>query len=183
MTFPEAFKGDYNSGTGKMIADFNNVEESVHKNYTTIKDGETSIGNCQINIYLWYDSYFGDSLTACRLSMYELDKKKEGTNEYWYKDPNAYYTNIDPDLYYDKETSLLGRKSYTAVDLSVSDSIRNLSTYTPYVKITLDKARTEELGNVRKICIRNFKIYFPDYMSKAITETVLFSTLTLYKWM
>ena len=146
MTFPEAFKGDYNSGTGKMIADFNNVEESVHKNYTTIKDGETSIGNCQINIYLWYDSYFGDSLTACRLSMYELDKKKEGTNEYWYKDPNAYYTNIDPDLYYDKETSLLGRKSYTAVDLSVSDSIRNLSTYTPYVKITLDKARTEELG-------------------------------------
>ena len=71
MTFPEAFKGDYNSGTGKMIADFNNVEESVHKNYTTIKDGETSIGNCQINIYLWYDSYFGDSLTACRLSMYE----------------------------------------------------------------------------------------------------------------
>ena len=146
MTFPEAFKGDYNSGTGKMIADFNNVEESVHKNYTTIKDGETSIGNCQINIYLWYDSYFGDSLTACRLSMYELDKKKEGTNEYWYKDPNAYYTNINPDLYYDKETSLLGRKSYTAVDLSVSDSIRNLSTYTPYVKITLDKARTEELG-------------------------------------
>ena len=146
MTFPEAFKGDYNSGTGKMIADFNNVEESVHKNYTTIKDGETSIGNCQINIYLWYDSYFGDSLTACRLSMYELDKKKEGTNEYWYKDPNAYYTYINPDLYYDKETSLLGRKSYTAVDLSVSDSIRNLSTYTPYVKITLDKARTEELG-------------------------------------
>lgn len=62
------------------------------------------------------------------------------------KDPNAYYTNINPDLYYDKETSLLGRKSYTAVDLSVSDSIRNLSTYTPYVKITLDKARTEELG-------------------------------------
>ena len=146
MTFPEAFKGDYNSGTGKMIADFNNVEESVHKNYTTIKDGETSIGNCQINIYLWYDSYFGDSLTACRLSMYELDPKKEGTNEYWYKDPDAYYTNINPDLYYDKETSLLGRKSYTAVDLSVSDSIRNLSTYTPYVKITLDKARTEELG-------------------------------------
>lgn len=77
MTFPEAFKGDYNSGTGKMIADFNNVEESVHKNYTTIKDGETSIGNCQINIYLWYDSYFGDSLTACRLSMYELDQKRK----------------------------------------------------------------------------------------------------------
>ena len=145
MTFPEAFKGDYNSGTGKMITDFDNVEKSVSKSYTPIKDDQgKDIGNCQINIYLWYDSYFGDSLTACRLSMYELDQKVDGA--YWYKDPKAYYTNIDPTLYYNQETSLLGRKSYTAVDLSISDSIRNLSTYTPYVKITLDKTKTEELG-------------------------------------
>ena len=145
MTFPEAFKGDYNSGTGKMITDFDNVEKSVSKSYTPIKDDQgKDIGNCQINIYLWYDSYFGDSLTACRLSMYELDQKVDGA--YWYKDPKAYYTNIDPTLYYNQETSLLGRKSYTAVDLSISDSLRNLSTYTPYVKITLDKTKTEELG-------------------------------------
>lgn len=147
MTFPEAFKGDYNSGTGKMITDFDKVDESVSKNYTIITEDEDNdaiaIGNCQINIYLWYDSYFGDSLTACRLSMYELDQQVDGT--YWYKDPKAYYTDIDPTLYYNQE-SLLGRKSYTAVDLSISDSIRNLSTYTPYVKITLDKARTEKLG-------------------------------------
>lgn len=145
MTFPEAFKGDYNSGTGKMITNFDNVEKSVHKSYTPIKDNEgKDIGNCQINIYLWYNSYFGDSLTACRLSIYELDK--EGENGYWYKDDKAYYTDINPDLYYDKEKSLLGRKSYTAVDLSISDSIRNLSTYTPYVKITLDEKKTKELG-------------------------------------
>ena len=74
----------------------------------------------------------------------KLDQKVDGA--YWYKDPKAYYTNIDPTLYYNQETSLLGRKSYTAVDLSISDSIRNLSTYTPYVKITLDKTKTEELG-------------------------------------
>ena len=30
---------------------------------------------------------------------------------------------------------------------------------------------------------KKFQDIFPDYMSKAITETVLFSTLTLYKWM
>lgn len=145
MTFPEAFDGDYKSGKGKMITDFNDVEESVRKNYTIIKDNQgKGIGNCQINIYLWYDSYFGDSLTACRLSMYELNKK--GEKGYWYKDDKAYYTDIDPEKYYDKEQSLLGRKSYTAVDLSVSDSIRNLSTYTPNIKITLDKEKTEELG-------------------------------------
>ena len=101
MTFPEAFKGDYNSGTGKMITDFDKVDESISKNYTIItEDGDNDaivIGNCQINIYLWYDSYFGDSLTACRLSMYELDQPVDGA--YWYKDPKAYYTDIDPTVY------------------------------------------------------------------------------------
>ena len=149
MTFPEAFSGNTTSGTGKMMTSFSNVEDAVSKNYTIIKDGSTPIGNCQINIYLWYDSYFGDSLTACRLSMYELDKKKvddKGNKHYWYEDPKAYYTNINPAAYYDKTTSLLGNKAYTAVDLSISDSIRNLSTYVPYVKITLDPKKTKELG-------------------------------------
>lgn len=61
-----------------MMTNFENVAEGVSGNYTIIKDDNGNpIGNCQINIYLWYDSYFGDSLTACRLSMYVLDKKKE----------------------------------------------------------------------------------------------------------
>ena len=144
MTFPKAFSGNTESGTGQMMTSFDNVEDGVGKTYTIIRDGKTPIGNCQINIYLWYDSYFGDSLTACRLSMYELDQKVG--DKYWYDDPYTYYTNIDPTQYYDKTTSLLGSKSYTAVDLSISDSIRNLSTYTPYIKITLDQAKTQELG-------------------------------------
>ena len=145
MTFPAAFSGTTESGTGKMMTNFENVAEGVSGNYTIIKDDNGNpIGNCQINIYLWYDSYFGDSLTACRLSMYVLDKKKG--NKYWYEDPDAYYTNINPTEYYDNTTSLLGSKSYTAVDLSISDSIRNLSTYTPYIKITLDQTRTQDLG-------------------------------------
>ena len=119
MTFPEAFSGTTESGTGKMMTDFKNLAEGVSGNYTIIEDEKGDpIGNCQINIYLWYDSYFGDSLTACRLSMYVLDKK-EG-NKYWNEDPDAYYTNIDPTKYYDSTTSLLGNKSYTAVDLSIS---------------------------------------------------------------
>ena len=127
------------------MTNFENLEKSVSGNYTIIEDDNGNpIGNCQINIYLWYDSYFGDSLTACRLSMYVLDKK-EG-NKYWNEDPDAYYTNIDPTKYYYSTTSLLGNKSYTAVDLSISDSIRNLSTYVPYIKITLDQTKTQDLG-------------------------------------
>ena len=37
-------------------------------------------------------------------------------------------------------------KAYTAVDLSVSDSIRKLDTYVPSVSIRLDQAKAEKLG-------------------------------------
>lgn len=79
-------------------------------------------------LVLSYTEYFGDSLTASRMSVYQLNKAID-------KDA-AYYTNIDPTEYY-STSDLLGRKAYTAVDLSVRDSIRNLSTYVPAVTVTL----------------------------------------------
>ncbi len=77
---------------------------------TTIKSLVTSH---TIELYLWYSSYFGDSLTACRLSVYELSENLDTEH--------AYYTNINPENYYDHAdpNSLLGTKAYTAVDLSV----------------------------------------------------------------
>ena len=55
MTFPEAFSGTTESGTGKMMTNFENLEKSVSGNYTIIEDDNGNpIGNCQINIYLWY---------------------------------------------------------------------------------------------------------------------------------
>lgn len=88
---------------------------------------------------LIYTSYFGDSLTASRMSVYELnnDLDKEA----------AYYTSINPELFYDRNNpaSLLGRKAYTAVDLSVKDSIRNLGTYVPYITVTLPQALGQKI--------------------------------------
>ena len=69
-------------------------------------------------IYLWYSSYFGDSLTACRLSIYELNKR---LNE-----EEAYYTNINPEDYY-KQSDLLGTKAYTA-EMCIRD--RSMTTTT-----------------------------------------------------
>lgn len=88
-------------------------------------------------LVLVYKSYFGDSLTASRMSVYKL---KENLDK-----QSAYYTNIEPEDYYDKNDSqsLLGRKAYTAVDKTISDSIRALSTYTPSIAVTLRK----ELGD------------------------------------
>nr|WP_320059470.1 DUF4270 domain-containing protein [uncultured Bacteroides sp.] len=72
--------------------------------------------------------YFGDSLSTCRMNVYELNKVLDKNR----------YTDINPEQYYSK-TGLLGRKAYTAVDLSLSDSIRSASDFTPFVRFVLPK--------------------------------------------
>lgn len=100
------------------------------------------IGNIRaVELYLWYSSYFGDSLTACRLSVYELDEKLESA-----KNEAYYYTNINPDDFYDSTKEPLGTKAYTAVDLSVKDSIRNLSNYVPRVHLTFGEKVAKDVG-------------------------------------
>lgn len=123
LTFPEPYKevtdasGNVISATGRMVVDDKDPE---NKDVTFIKDGNQIIGNIRaVELYLWYDSYFGDSLTACRLSVYELGGNGKETLNL----DNAYYTDINPEDFYDSQ-NLLGTKAYTAVDLSVKDSDR-----------------------------------------------------------
>lgn len=94
-----------------------------------------SVVDVQLTVY--YNKWFGDSLNACRMSLYELDKKLDKNR----------YTNINPEEYYNKYNpkSLLGRKAYSAYDTSVPDSIRNATdmygnkTYSPNITFPLDK--------------------------------------------
>lgn len=146
--------GEAIKATGALVTSFDNIEmdENAKQRYTLIKDGNGKvIGNCQISMNLWYSSYFGDSLTASRLSVYEISEEL--------KEEEAYYTNIDPKIYY-KPDSLLGTQSYTALDLSVSDSIRNLNGYMPSVNIRLSPTRAEILG---KKLFSSAKAYGSDF--------------------
>lgn len=86
-----------------------------------------------------YTQYFGDSLSPCRMSIYELgvdgnrrditvpetdsNVAPPGGKLYQLNRKSAHYTNINPSYYY-SDDALLGRKAYSAIDLSVSDSIR-----------------------------------------------------------
>lgn len=96
-----------------------------------------------IQLVVFYSTWFGDSLNACRMSAYEL-------NDEWLKDRkdptrNYRYTNIDTKKYYNAYEAPLGRKAYTAYDTSIPDSVRNAtdssgnSTYYPNIAFTLDK--------------------------------------------
>lgn len=87
-------------------------------------------------LVLYYKSYFGDSIAPCRMSIYELNKNLE----------QKYYTDINPEKYYNPQNDLLARKAYTAVDLSLSDSVRNNTDFYPNVRFTSPKLK--ELGEM-----------------------------------
>lgn len=142
MTFPGVYDGtalDEKKKATRVMVDEAGLGDDVEPIYNS---QNKLIGNIHtIELYLWYSSYFGDSLTACRLSVYELNKNLDTEH--------AYYTNIDPEEYYDHanpDNSLLGTKAYTAVDLSVKDSIRNLSTYVPSVHVSFRDKAAKEIG-------------------------------------
>lgn len=147
LTFPGVYNGtafnDKNKITNTMVSTKSDDIVLIHKDPEDVTS--EVIGNIHtVELYLWYDTYFGDSLTACRLSVYQLNKELEKADE-----KNAYYyTDIDPNEFYDESNaeSLLGTKAYTAVDLSVKDSIRNLSTYVPSVHLALEKTTSERIG-------------------------------------
>lgn len=73
--------------------------------------------------------YFGDSLNACRMSVYELDQKLE----------KKYYTSINPEDYYNPTKEPLMRKAYTAVDQSLNDSTRKADKWVNYINYDLPK--------------------------------------------
>ena len=95
----------------------------------------------KVNLVVYYSSWFGDSLNACRMTAYELNDKWLDDR----KDPEKYrYTNsIDVNKYFNKGNEV-GRKAYSAYDLSVPDSVRNAKdsygnkTFYPNVTFSLD---------------------------------------------
>ena len=143
MTFPGVYDGTALDSKGKATRVMVGDDNEYNKDVTFIRDDKNNIiGNIHtIELYLWYSSYFGDSLTACRLSVYELggEGKKELNAD------NAYYTDINPEEYYNSQ-NILGTKAYTAVDLSVKDSIRNLSTYVPSVHVSFKNEAAIRIG-------------------------------------
>jgi hypothetical protein len=80
-----------------------------------------------VRLHLYYTSFFGDSLAPMEVSVYPVIKKPVDEN---------YYTNINPADYCDLSKAW-ARKSYTARDLNVSDSMNSLSTYYKNISIQL----------------------------------------------
>ncbi len=85
-----------------------------------------------LTLRVYYNTYYGDSLTPMQFSVYALNR-----NAKLEKEPeSAFYSNNDFTKYFDTE-DFLGSKAYTAANRVLSDSIRSLSTYLPYIEVRL----------------------------------------------
>ena len=78
---------------------------------------------------LFIDKFVGDSLAPFKLSVYELDQQL---------DPSAdYYTNINPEDYYDTTSEPLAIKWFTLSDRTISDESRWSSKYNNNIRVSL----------------------------------------------
>lgn len=115
----------------------------------------TDKGIVGVRLRVYYSTWFGDSLNACRMSAYMLDRKLDRNR----------YTNIDPKDYYDPNKSelLLGRRAYTAYDTSISDEERygtdsnGNPTYYPAVDFTLDTQKYGKDWYERNLTTNDFE--------------------------
>lgn len=111
-----------------------------------------------VRLIVYYSTWFGDSLNACRMSAYELNNQWAQER----KDENRHYryTDINTDLY---KGTLLGRKAYTAYDATVSDSIRKATDsngnaiYSPNIVFNLDTEIGQKIYDENKSHPEYFK--------------------------
>lgn len=85
----------------------------------------------------FYTSYYGDSLATMNMTAYEMSKPMEENKKY--------YSNFDPKEEYVGNDGMKINKTYTLVDLSISDDERaDESSYTPNIKINLNQPYTDK---------------------------------------
>lgn len=89
-------------------------------------------------LVLAYHSWLGSNVEPLEIKMYEMEANKI---DYIQK----YYSNLNIDEFVNTSdpSKLMGIKTVTSTDFTISDSLRSLNTYLPVVKIKFDKSYAE----------------------------------------
>ena len=123
------------------------------------QDGKVFADSCDIRLYR--SSYYGDTLTQMKLTMYEMDHPLE--------EGSLYYSNYDPEKKgYIRTNGLKQSRTYTQSDLTTSSTSTN-----PYIRIKLNDPYTDKDGKVYK----NYGTYI---MQKYFENPKNFSTQYLF---
>ncbi len=126
--------------TSDFMTQFYSIEDFSLPTQDSIKsriDGEVVADSCEIRLY--YQDFYGDSLSTMKLAAYELDKPMS--------EDEMYYSNFDPEKEgYVRRDGFSINKMYTLADKNVALSKRNESDYIPNISIRLDKEYTDKEG-------------------------------------
>ena len=135
-------KCDYTTQFSLLESEASNLFRSNETVASRDENDQPIVDSCNVQILI--NTYQGDSLTAMKLSLMELDIPMKSTD--------AIYTDYDPEAAGIVRTAagaIKVDKVYAATDLTVSDSLRN--TYRTgvnyaYVKVPLNKEYTDKDG-------------------------------------
>ena len=131
--------------TGDFMMQFNTLEDYFFPTKDSIESkdelGNVYVDSCEIRLY--YDDFYGDSLAAMKLSVYELAKP--------YEEEQNYYSNYDPfEQGYIREDGIVKSKMYALTNMGLSDSLRKSSSYSPNIRIPLNDPYTDKDGKTYK---------------------------------
>lgn len=116
-----------------MATNFIKDESTVKKRY----NGRAAADSCVLNIYI--NAYVGDTLAPMKVTAYEMQTPAaEG---------KLYYSDYDPiEEGLIRTDGICVSKPYTYVNYHVSDSIRNSSSYIPFITVPLNDEYTDKNG-------------------------------------
>ena len=118
--------------TSEFMAQFNMMEDMTLPSKENIlsksEDGEVGADSCEIWLYFDKNLCYGDTLTPIKMRMLELNKPMD--------DQMTYYSNYDPIKEgYIREGGLKHDLAFSLSNLTYSDSIRKLSSYTDIARL------------------------------------------------
>ncbi len=125
--------------TGNSMIQFHTLEDYSFPNADSIKsklDGLVVADSCEIRLY--YTDFYGDSLSAMKMTAYEMEKPMEDGN---------FYSNFDPYKEgYVRTNGIKVNRIYSLTDLNLTDSTRKDDGYTPNIRIKLNMQYTDKDG-------------------------------------
>lgn len=153
---------------GNFMAQFNVLEDYTFPDESKIlsKD-ENGLYADSCELRLFYDDFYGDSLATMKVTAYEMDKPME--------EGKLYYSNYDPiEEGYVAEDGFKTSKTYSLVDLNLSDANRSAKGFYPHIRIPLNEEYTDKNGKT----YRNYGTYImqkyqenPDYFKNSYSFT------------
>lgn len=94
-----------------------------------------------IEIRLFFNGYYGDPNNPMKLEVYPLSRNKI------IEEDSLYFVDTNLEQFVDAGTEPIATKVFTAIDYSVSESIREGDTYTNNIRITLPKNYGDKMLN------------------------------------